>query len=69
MFNIISIFPIGVFYFIAYDGVNSDPHRSYSGLRHAFRSIYMEHGWKGFYQVQFCIYNNGLSFMMITESI
>ncbi|XP_046859545.1 mitochondrial folate transporter/carrier-like [Xenia sp. Carnegie-2017] len=34
----------------AYDGVNSDPHRSYSGLRHAFRSIYMEHGWKGFYQ-------------------
>ena len=35
----------------AHDGANADPHKSYSGLRHAFRTIVSESGWKGLYQV------------------
>ena len=35
----------------AHDGANADPHKSYNGLRHAFKTIVNESGWKGLYQV------------------
>lgn len=34
----------------AHDGANADPHKSYNGLRHAFKSIVSESGWRGLYQ-------------------
>ena len=48
------------FIMLVHDGAATDPHPSYSGVRHAFRSIIKELGWKGLYQVRnfnvfFCV--------------
>ena len=50
---------------LVHDGAATDPHPSYSGVRHAFRSIIKELGWKGLYQVR----NFNVFFCLIKKHI